>query len=200
VEANAKAPRGQLIVLSGPAGAGKTTVAELLCNETGVKRSISATTRQARPGETHGRDYYFLSDAEFDERLARGELLEHATVHGHRYGTPRAPVEEALSRGESMLLVIDVQGAMQVKAAFPEALLIFLDAPDEALEERMARRGSETEDQRRLRRQKANLERSYKEHYDFHVVNDNLQETVARLRDIIATRRKPGQRRQSFDG
>jgi len=200
VEANAKPPKARLIVLSGPAGAGKTTVAEMLCKETGIARSVSATTRQPRPGEVDGRDYHFITEAEFEQRVARGEFLEHATVHGHRYGTPRAPIEEALRRGESRLLVIDVQGAMQVKAAFPDALLIFLDAPDEALEERMAARGTETETERRTRRRKAQLERNYKEHYDFYVVNDNLQDTVARIRDIITGRCKPGERRQSLNG
>lgn len=200
MEAHARAQRGRLIVLSGPAGAGKTTVAQLLCRQAGIKRSVSATTRKPRPGEVDGRDYWFLSERDFAERAARGEFLEHAPVHGHLYGTPRAPIEQALRTGQSRLLVIDVQGAMQVKTAFPDALLVFLDAPDDALAERMANRGTETENERRTRRQKAQLERSYKERYDFYVVNDSVQNTVARLRDIIAHGRRPDRRRQSLNG
>jgi len=178
--------RGRLIVLSGPAGAGKTTVAERLCRETGIRRAVTATTRPPRAGEVDGRDYLFLTEDEFLRRVARGEFLEHARVHGRLYGTPRAPVEQALRAGEARLLVIDVQGAMQVKERCPDALLVFLDAPDGALEQRLAGRGTEAEDERRRRCEIAEAERRYKEHYDHCVVNDDLDRTMAELRAILA--------------
>ncbi|MFW6163248.1 MAG: guanylate kinase, partial [Planctomycetota bacterium] len=118
-DAHEPGTQGRLIVLSGPAGVGKSTVAEHVCRRLGLRESVSATTRAPRPDEVNGRDYLFLSDEEFHERLARGEFLEHARVHGHLYGTPRGPVERALAAGESRLLVIDVQGAMQVKERWP---------------------------------------------------------------------------------
>lgn len=194
------APRGRLVVLSGPAGAGKSTVAERLCREAGIRRSVSATTRAPRPGEVHGRDYFFLSEDEFRRRLAHDEFLEHARVHGHLYGTPRQPIEEALRAGESRLLVIDVQGAMQVKACCPDALLVFLDAPDAALGERLAGRATEGVDEQRKRRATAPAERHFKEHYDHCVVNDDLERTVAELRALLSGGGRPEDRRHMLDG
>ncbi len=188
-------------MLSGPAGAGKTTVAERICREMGLRRSVSATTRPPRPGEVDGRDYVFLTGEEFRRRLERGEFLEHATVHGHLYGTPRAPIEEALLAGESRLLVIDVQGAAQVKERCPDAVTIFLDAPDAALEQRLAGRGTEGSEEQRLRCTVAATERQYKEHYDYCVVNDDLERAVAELRSIISRHgRQPEDRRHTLDG
>lgn len=191
---------GGLIVLSGPAGAGKTTVAERLCRELGLRRAVTATTRAPRPGEVDGRDYFFLTEEEFERRLTRGEFLEHARVHGSLYGTPRASVEEALRAGEARLLVIDVQGAMQVQEQWPQALFIFLDAPDAALGDRLAGRNTESEDERRRRRTHAAAERHYKEHYDYCVVNDDLERTVAELRTLLCRARKPEDRRQRLHG
>lgn len=189
-------PGGRLVVLSGPAGVGKSTVAARLCRELGIRRSISATTRLARPGEADGRDYWFLSEAEFQRRLARGEFLEHARVHGHLYGTPRGPIEEALRAGECRLLVIDVQGAMQVRAAFPDALLIFLDAPDAAtLARRLAGRCTENPEELRRRLAMAVAERRYKDRYDHGVTNDDLDRAVAEIRDLIIRGRTPDHRR-----
>jgi len=192
--------RGRLVVLSGPAGAGKTTVAERLCREAGIRRSVSATTRPPRQGEVDGRDYFFVSEDEFRRRLARDEFLEHARVHGHLYGTPRQPVEEALRAGESRLLVIDVQGALQVKAHCPDALLVFLDAPDAALGERLAGRATEDTAEQGKRRAGAPAERHFKEHYDHCVVNDDLERTVAELRAILSGGRRPEARRHTLDG
>ena len=191
---------GRLVVLSGPAGVGKTTVAERLCREAGIKRSISATTRQPRADERDGRDYFFLTEEEFNQRLASGGFLEHARVHGFLYGTPRGPVEQAVRAGEARLLVIDVQGAMQVRQAFREAVLIFLDAPDAVLDERLERRHTEDLREREARRAIAAAERRCKEHYDYCVTNDDVERTAAELRTIICRGRKPGDRRPRVDG
>jgi guanylate kinase len=193
-------PAGRLIVLSGPAGAGKTTVAERLCRETGIRRSVSATTRPPRPGEVDGRDYLFLTEEEFQRRIAAGGFLEHARVHGAQYGTPRAPIEEALREGQSRLLVIDVQGAMQVKQAWPDALLLFLDAPDAVLDLRLAGRATEDGQHRQRRLAAAAAERHYKEQYDHCVVNDGLDQAVAELRTILTRGREPEDRRHTLDG
>ncbi len=120
---------GRLIVISGPSGSGKSTLARRLLEraDLGVVRSVSATTRRPRPGEQPGRDYIFLTPSEFDR--IRAELLEWAQVHAHEYGTPSAPVQQAMAEGKCVLLVIDVQGGFQVRKRVPGALLIFISPP-----------------------------------------------------------------------
>jgi len=190
------AAQGRLIVLSGPAGAGKTTVAERIFAQGEVQRSVSATTRSPRPNERDGVDYIFLSEEAFRAKVARGEFLEHARVHGNFYGTPREPVEEAIAAGKTVMLVIDVQGALQVKARFPEAFLIFLDAPDEAtLASRLTGRNTEAEAEIEVRRAAAARERQHKEQYDAHVINDDLDRCVADLSAVIRSSRQPEHRR-----
>ena len=200
--AQADEPReGVLIVLSGPAGVGKTTVADAVCRRLGLRRSISATTRRAREGEVDGRDYFFVTEEDFAARIARGEFIEHAQVHGHRYGTPRRPVDEALARGESRLLVIDVQGGAQVREQRPRSLFIFLDAPDDAtLRERLVGRSTEPREQQERRLAEARTERTYKERYDYCVLNDDLDRAVDEVCRIIATARQPQDRRPPLDG
>ncbi len=192
---------GRLIVLSGPAGVGKSTVSERVCERLGLRRSVSATTRPPRPGEVAGRDYLFVTQEEFQEGVARGDFLEHALVHGHFYGTPRAPVDRALALGESRLLVIDVQGAMQVQQERPDSLFIFLDVPGDAtLRERLSQRGSEDPSERETRLVRASIERSYKEHYDYVVINDDLERAVEEVCDIILRTARRKDRRHSLDG
>jgi len=192
---------GRLIVLSGPAGVGKSTVAGQVCRRLGLLRTVTATTRPPRDGEVDGREYHFLTKEEFQRRIARGAFLEHALVHEQLYGTPRAPIDRAVAAGEDRLLVIDVQGAMQVQEQCPEALFIFLDAPDDAtLRERLAQRGTEDAAERETRLVRASIERTYKEHYDHVVINDDLERSVAEVCDIIAGDRRRQDRRQSRDG
>ena len=196
-----EAREGMLIVLSGPAGVGKTTVAEAVCRRLGLRRSVSATTRARREGEADGRDYVFVTEEEFEARVARGEFLEHARVHGHWYGTPRRPIEEALARGESRLLVIDVQGGAQVRERRPESLFIFLDAPDDAtLRARLVGRSTECREHQERRLAEARAERTYKERYDHCVINDDLDRAVDDVCHLIATARQPQDRRPPLDG
>jgi len=192
---------GQLIVLSGPAGVGKSTLCGRVCERLGLRRSVSATTRPPRPGEVAGRDYLFVTQEEFQEGVARGDFLEHALVHEHLYGTPRAPVERALAAGERRLLVIDVQGAMQVRQQRPDSLFIFLDAPDDAtLRERLSQRGSDDPSERETRLVRSSIERTYKEHYDYVVINDDLGRAVEEVCDIILRTARRKDRRHSLDG
>lgn len=182
---------GALAVLAGPAGVGKGTVVKALVDAYPQLRvSISATTRSPRPGEIDGVSYFFVDEARFDELIARGELLEWATVHGkHRYGTPREWVEEQLAAGISVLLEIDLDGARQVKQAMPQSLSIFLAPPSwEELEQRLRGRGTETEEeiQRRLRTAKTELAAASE--FDSVIVNETLDLTVKELASRLGLR------------
>ena len=142
---------GRLIVLSGASGSGKSTLAKRLLERPDLRLqvSVSATTRPPRPGEVHGRDYFFVTPEEFERQ--RGRLLESAEVHGHSYGTPAEPVREALARGTDVILVIDVQGGLQVREKVPGALLVFVQVPGmDVLEQRLRARG--TDDEATIRR------------------------------------------------
>ncbi|KAA9086718.1 guanylate kinase [Microbacterium radiodurans] len=178
--------RSRLLVLAGPTAVGKGTVAaQIRRTHPEILLSVSATTRAPRPGEVDGEHYYFVDDAEFDRMIAAGELLEWATVHNrHRYGTPRAPIQAALAEGRTVLLEIDLQGARQVRAAAPDATLVFLLPPSwDELVDRLVGRGTEDAEERTRRLRTARVELASQGEFDYHVVND----TVERAADEVAS-------------
>lgn len=167
-----------LTVLAGPTAVGKgTVVAYIRQHFPAIRHSVSATTRPPRPGEVDGKDYFFVTDEQFDRMLAADELLEWATVHQkHRYGTPRKPIEDAAAAGEHVLLEIDLQGARQVRVTMPSARLIFLAPPSwDELVDRLVKRGTETEEERVRRLETAKLELDAADEFDVIVVNESVQ-------------------------
>jgi len=192
-------PSPLLLVLSGPSGVGKDSILARLA-EKGLPfgRVLTVTTRQRRPGERDGVDYRFLKDEEYDRLLASGGLLEHAEVYGLRYGVPKAPIREALARGEDVVVRVDVQGAATLRRLLPEAVLVFLaPASLEELEERLRRR--HTEDEAVLRRRLETARREMEQQVLFHYVvvnaDGHLEEAVERLAAIIeAEKRRPDRR------
>jgi guanylate kinase len=169
--------RARLTVLAGPTAVGKGTIAaEIRKNHPEVWISVSVTTRHPRPGEVHGKHYYFVSDEEFDRLTSDEQLLEWAVVHrGARYGTPREPVEQALAAGRPALLEIDLQGARQVRETMPEALFVFLKPPSwEELVRRLVGRGTESEEERERRLETARDELAAEEEFDVTVVNSEI--------------------------
>jgi len=180
--------RGLLIVISAGSGAGKSTLCRLLLKRRkNLIFSISATTRMPRPGEKDGKDYFFVSEAAIKAMSRRHELAEWATVHGeHSYGTPRPYLARMCALGKDVLLDIDVQGALQVKRRYPEAVLIFITTPTFAdLERRLRARSSETQAQIRQRLADARHELTYLPYYDYNVVNDRLPLALKRLEAIL---------------
>jgi guanylate kinase len=183
--------RGLLFVVSAPSGTGKTTLCkELISLVSGLRHSISYTTRQPRPGEVHGREYFFIDEARFHQMAHRNEFAEWAPVYGHFYGTPRQGLMEMLDQGSDVLLEIDVQGAMQIKKKFDDAVYIYIMPPSiEALQTRLLQRAGDTPQEIERRLQKAREELwSYRDYY-YIVRNDDMKQALRELEAIIVAER-----------
>jgi guanylate kinase len=186
--------RGRLLVISGPSGVGKSTVVEALRSRRPLGFSVSATTRPPRPGEVDGEHYHFVDDAEFDHLVESGELLEWAEYGGNRYGTPRTPVLESLDRGEDLVLDIENVGALKVKEALPEAVLVFVLPPSRAeLEARL--RGRADTDAAAIERRLAVADDQIaqaRRSYDWLVTNDDVDSVMNQIDRILgASERTP---------
>ncbi|MCR4868927.1 guanylate kinase [Lachnospiraceae bacterium C10] len=180
--------RGLVVVLSGFSGAGKGTIMKHLLSKYPdcYHLSISATTRGKRTGEEDGREYFFKTREEFDEMVKNNEFLEHATFNGNSYGTPKAYVEKLVNEGKDVILEIEVQGALQVKEIFPEALLLFVTPPSaEALKSRLVGRGTETAEVVAQRLAISSKESKLMSKYDYLIINDVIDDAVERVHNII---------------
>lgn len=188
-KASPESPR--VVVLAGPTAVGKGTVAQFIReNYPDVHISVSATTRNPRPGEVEGKDYYFVNDTEFDQMITGGDLLEYATVHNsYRYGTPRGPILERLSEARPVLLEIDIQGARQVKEQMPEARMVFLLPPSwEELVNRLVGRGTESPEEQERRLGTAKVELAAQDEFDARVINDSVPEAARQIVRLMGIR------------
>lgn len=192
--------KGLLLVVSGPSGVGKGTLCRVLRERfPKLHYSVSATTRQPRPGEKHGVDYYFLSKEEFEARVRNNGFLEWALVYNNYYGTPWGPVQEILQRGEDIILEIDMQGAEQVKNRYPEGVFIFLLPPSlEEQRRRILKRGTEDAESLAKRLEAVGEELKHLPRYDYVIVNDNITASVDKLAAIIMAEKCRVKRNQEW--
>ena len=195
--------RGKTFIVSGPSGVGKSTVLKALLEQRrDVYFSVSATTREMRPGEEDGVHYHFLEVDTFRQWIARGEFLEYAEYVGNFYGTPKRYVDEAMDRGEDVILDIEIQGAIQVKSKRPETVSIFIAPPSwTELERRLTERGTDSPDkvQKRLLRAKVEFQTAHT--YDYSVINDNVDNAVRELEAIMTAEHcKPKDRMEIISG
>ena len=178
--------KGKLIVFSGPSGSGKDTVIEKLLPKCDIVKSVSATTRDIRPGEKNGVDYYFVSREEFEKMINEGQMLEYTQYVGNYYGTPKAPVDKWLCEGKNVLLKIEVDGGAQIKEKAPECVSIFILPPSiEELERRLRGRSTDSEAAINKRLETAKLEMQCAKLYDYNVINDDLDLAVEEIIGII---------------
>ncbi|WP_035290735.1 guanylate kinase [Clostridium sp. KNHs214] len=178
--------KGLLIVISGPSGTGKGTICKEFLKRNDFWLSVSATTRSPRKGEQHGKEYYFLSKDEFEGKIKEDDFLEYAHVYNNYYGTPKSNVIEKLEKGKDVILEIDIQGAINVKKAYKEAILIFILPPSyEELKNRIVNRGTETEESLKTRLESANREIECSREYDYIVLNDTVEAAVRRVESVV---------------
>jgi guanylate kinase len=187
---------GKVVIISGPSGVGKSTICKEVARRLNISRpgsrrdvylSVSVTTRPRAKGEIHGRNYWFVSKQDFRELIDKGQLLEYAEVFGHLYGTPKDKVEEALNTGKTIILEIDVQGAKQIKAIYPEAVMIFILPPSaKVLAERISHRGREDTQKTQVRLGEASSEIAAAwQYYQHMVINEDLQQAIEDVIQII---------------
>ena len=184
--------RGMLIVLSGPSGVGKGTVRKALFSQPGndFQYSVSMTTRQPRPGEVNGKDYFFVSKEEFEQHIREGQMLEYAKYVDNYYGTPLKYINDTLDEGRDVFLEIEVNGAMQVRSKCPDGVFIFLTPPDlMELRQRLIHRGTDSMEVINKRIHKAFGEIQMMQNYDYAVVNDQVDNAVTKIKDIIRSER-----------
>lgn len=184
-------PQGLLLVVSGPSGAGKGTICNLLRKKLPeLAYSVSVTTRQPRPGEVDGQDYFFKTVPQVKDMIFRGELLEYAQVYGNYYGTPKPYVQKLLDEGKDVLLEIDIQGALQIKKVFPGGVFVFVVPPSlEELSARIYKRGTDKEDVIRQRLAAATHELVYANEYDYIIVNDVAEKAAERVLTLLEAER-----------
>jgi len=174
-----------MLLISGPSGCGKSTICRRLLQDPSVVFSVSATTRTPRPGEQNGREYWFLSPEDFKAKIASGEFIEFAEVHGNMYGTLRAPMKAAIAAGKVYLVEIDVQGALQLMELGEPGIYVFVAPPSmKELSARLTARGTETPEQLQRRLGKAQAEYDERDKYDHVVVNDDLETAIKAVREI----------------
>ena len=192
--------KGVLVVVSGFSGAGKGTVMKALLEKyDNYAVSVSATTRSPRPGEENGREYFFLTESQFEDMIRNDELIEHARYVDHYYGTPKKYVEEKMAAGKDVILEIEIQGAMKIKEQFPESLLLFVTPPSaEELQKRLVGRGTETADVIAQRLARAYEESEGMDAYDYIVVNDDLDECAAAVQKYVEAAKNVPSRRVEF--
>ena len=192
--------RGLLLVVSGPAGVGKGTVCkQFLKDNPDVSLSVSATTRSPRPGEEDGREYYFLTKEDFEEKIRTDNLLEYVCFVGNYYGTLKSAVEEKLESGTDVLLEIEVEGAMNVKKKFPGSVLVFVVPPSfDELTQRLRGRGTETTEVIEKRLKRAQEEFECIKHYDYVLLNDSIEDAAGRLKIILEAEKLKTERNEQL--
>ena len=191
---------GILVVLSGFAGSGKGTIIKELMNRyDNYALSVSATTRAPREGEVEGVHYFFKTEEEFKKMIAQGELLEYANYVGNYYGTPREYVRQQLAAGKNVILEIETEGALNIKRAFPDAVLVFVMPPSvEEIHNRLKNRGTETDEVIDKRMRKAGLEITVVDRYDFLMINDVIEESVELFNDIVMSQHMAMSRNRDY--